>query len=216
MMDKQEILDQLQASGVVAVLRTDQPERLVEVAQALVAGGVTFIEITLTVPRALEAIRQAIRATGETAVIGAGTVLDARTAEEAILAGARYIVTPVLRPAVIEICRRQGVACFAGALTPTEILTAWELGADLVKVFPAGTLGPSFIRDLKGPFPDVELMPTGGITLATAPEFIRAGAHAVGMGGELVSKKMIAENQLDRIRQNAARLTEAIRRARAG
>lgn len=216
MQTKTDILKQIKTTGVVAILRADQPGDLIDVARALIDGGVNCVEITLTVPGALEVIAKAQAVLGESVALGAGTVLDAETARAAILAGARYIVTPALRPAVIEICRRYGVACFPGALTPTEVLSAWELGADVVKVFPAGVGGPQYFKDLKGPFPQIELMPTGSVNLRTGPEFIKAGACALGVGGELAGRAMIAGRQFVQITQNARAFIEVVRQARGG
>lgn len=212
---KNEILSQLKSTGVVAVIRADDPSDLVDVARALAKGGVTFVEITLTVPRALAVIEQAVAALKDEVVIGAGTVLDAETARAAILAGAGYIVSPALRPAVIETCRRYDVACMPGSMTPTEVLEAWELGADVVKIFPAGVGGPQFFKDLKGPFPYIELMPTGAVNRETAPKFIEAGACAVGVGGELAGKPMIAAREFDKITQNARDFIDIVKRARS-
>lgn len=209
-----EILARLKATGVVAVIRADDPSDLIQVARALAAGGVSFVEITLTVPRALEVIAQAVAVLGNEAVIGAGTVLDAGTAEAAIRAGAAYVVSPALRPGVIAACRQHDVACLAGAMTPTEVFAAWELGADIVKVFPAGVGGPQFLRDLKGPFPGIEMMPTGGVDRVTAPQFIRAGACAVGVGGELAGRAAIAARDFDQITRNAREFIALVRQAR--
>jgi len=150
---KTDVLSKLKATGVVAVIRTEQPGDLINVARSLAQGGVLFMEITMTVPNALQAIEETVAALKDEIIIGAGTVLDAQTAHSAIIAGAAYIVSPALRPAVIETCRGRDVACMPGAMTPTEVLQAWELGGDVVKIFPAGVGGPRFFKDLKGPFP---------------------------------------------------------------
>ena len=165
-------------------------------------------------PQALRVIQEAVAALGDDVVIGAGTVLDAETARAAILAGAGYIVSPVFRPAVIEMSRRYDILCMPGAMTPTEVLGAWEAGADVVKVFPAGVGGPQFFKDLKGPFPRIELMPTGSVNRETAPQYIRAGACAVGVGGELVGKPLIAARAFDQITRNAREYIELVRQAR--
>lgn len=217
MSKKQEILDRLKSSGVVAVIRSDRPGDfdLIEVARALVKGGVSFLEITMTVPKALSIIEQAVDALKDEAVIGVGTVLDAETTRAAILAGAGYVVSPAMRPAVIEMCRRYDVACMPGGMTPTEILEAWELGADVVKVFPGSVGGPAFLKHLKGPFPFIELMTTGTVTLENAAQFIKAGACAIGVGGELVGSKTIAAREFDQITQNARTFIEIVKQARA-
>lgn len=205
----------MKETGVIAVVRADDPESLIDVSRALAQGGVTAVEITFTVPGALSVIERAARELKEEVLIGAGTVLDAETARAAMLAGASYIVSPALRPDVIEICRRYDVACMPGALTPTEVLHAWELGADVVKVFPAGVGGPQYFKDLKGPFPQIEIMPTGGVNKETAPAFIKAGACAIGVGGELVGKALIAARQFDKISQNAREYVALVRAARS-
>ena len=212
---KQQTLSRLHETGVVAVIRADKPDDLVEVARALARGGVTIIEITLTVPKALQVIEQACDQLDGEVLIGAGTVLDAATTRAAILAGANYIVSPAVRPDVIETCRRYDVPCMPGAMTPTEVLNAWELGADVVKIFPAGVGGPGFFKDLKGPFPDIQIMPTGMVNRETAPQFIRAGACAFGVGGELAGKPLIAAREFDRITENAKAFIELVRKARS-
>jgi len=214
MPSKAEVLSRIKTTGVVAVIRAEQPGDLIDVARALLAGGVCCVEITMTVPGALDVIEKAAAAFGDDLALGAGTVLDTETARAAILAGAGYIVSPVLRPALVEMCRRYSIACISGAMTPTEVLGAWEAGADVVKVFPAGVGGPQFFRDLKGPFPQVELMPTGAVNLETAPQFIKAGACALGVGGELAGKAAIAARAFDRMTQSARAFIEAVRRAR--
>jgi 2-dehydro-3-deoxyphosphogluconate aldolase/(4S)-4-hydroxy-2-oxoglutarate aldolase len=211
---KAEILSRIKSTGVVAVIRADDAGDLIDVARALVKGGVCAIEITFTVPKALSVIEQACDVLKDEIVLGAGTVLDGETCRAAILAGASYIVSPALRPEVIQMCRRYDVACMPGAMTPTEVIHAWELGGDVIKIFPAGVGGPQFFKDLKGPFPQVELMPTGSVNKETAPLFIKAGACAVGVGGELASKALIAAKQFDTITQNARDYIELVRKSR--
>ena len=213
-LNKQEVLARLKASEVVAILRAESPDGLIEVAQALARGGVEFVEITLTVPGALAVISHAVTVLGNKVVIGADTVLDAAAARAAIQAGAGYIISPAVRPAVIEACRQQDIACMPGAMTPTEVLEAWELGGDVIKIFPANVAGPQFFRDLKGPYPQIALMPSGAVNRETAPQYIRAGACAVGVGGELVSKSLLAGRDFDRISQNAADLVQVVKQAR--
>ncbi len=204
MADRQTILNSLKDTGVVAVIRADKADDLIDVGRALRQGGVKFIEITMTVPGALAVIEKATVALKDDDVyIGAGTVLDAETARQAILAGANYVVSPVFRPDLVAICKRYSVAVMPGALTPTEVLNAWEAGADIVKIFPAGVGGPQFFKDLKGPFPHIEIMPTGAVNRKTCPEFIKAGACAVGVGGELAGKPLIAARDFTTIAQNA-------------
>lgn len=213
-LNKQDVLSRLKASGVVAILRAETSDGLIAVAEALAKGGVEFVEITMTVPDALTVIQQAAEVLGDKVVIGAGTVLDADATRAAIKAGAAYIISPAVRPGVIEVCRQQEVACLPGAMTPTEVLEAWELGADVVKIFPAGVGGPQFFKDLKGPFPHIELMPTGSVNKETAPQFIKAGACAVGVGGELAGKAMIAAREFDQITQNAREFIRIVQQAR--
>ncbi len=204
MADRQQTLQALKDTGVVAVIRADKAEDLVDVGRALRQGGVQFIEITMTVPGAIAVIERATAALQHDGVyIGAGTVLDSETARQAILAGANYVVSPVFRPDVVALCRRYSVAVMPGAMTPTEVLNAWEAGADVVKIFPAGVGGPQFFKDLKGPFPHIEIMPTGAVNRETAPAFIKAGACAVGVGGELVGKPLIAARDFATITKNA-------------
>jgi 2-dehydro-3-deoxyphosphogluconate aldolase/(4S)-4-hydroxy-2-oxoglutarate aldolase len=205
MADRHQTLQALKDTGVVAVIRADKAEDLVDVGRALRQGGVQFIEITMTVPGALAVIERATAALQHDDVyIGAGTVLDSETARLAILAGANYVVSPVFRPDVVAMCSRYSVAVMPGAMTPTEVLNAWEAGADVVKIFPAGVGGPQFFKDLKGPFPHIEIMPTGAVNRETAPAFIKAGACAVGVGGELVGKPLIAARDFATITRNAA------------
>lgn len=215
MSKKQEIINRLKASGVVAVVRTDQPGDLIEVARALAKGGVYFLEITMTVPKALSIIEQAVDALKDEVVIGVGTVLDAETARAAILAGAGYVVSPALRPSVIEVCRRYDVVSMPGAMTPTEALAGWELGADVVKIFPGSVGGPQFLKHLKGPFPFIELMTTGTVNRENAAQFIKAGACAVGIGGELVGSEALAARKFEEITQNARTFIEIVKKARS-
>ncbi len=204
MASKEQTLQALMETGVIAVIRADKAEDLVDVGRALREGGVKFIEITMTVPGALAVIEKATAALqADDVSIGAGTVLDAETARLAMLVGANYIVSPVLRPDVVSVCKRYSVPVMPGAMTPTEVLNAWEAGADVVKIFPAGVGGPSFFKDLRGPFPHIKVMPTGAVNRATAAEFIKAGACAVGVGGELAGKPLIAARDFATITRNA-------------
>jgi 2-dehydro-3-deoxyphosphogluconate aldolase/(4S)-4-hydroxy-2-oxoglutarate aldolase len=217
MMSKQETLASLRASGVVAIIRTENPRDLVGVARALSAGGVRFVEITMTVPGALEIIREAVAAlSGTDVAIGAGTVLDAGTARQAILAGARFIVSPGFDQETVTLCSLYGTVVVPGAFTPNEIITAWKGGADVVKVFPADIGGPDYIKTIKEPLPQVELLPTRGIDFETAGAFIKAGAIAVGAGGSLVSKALMAAGDYARITANAEKMVGIVRAARAG
>lgn len=207
-------LDRVLQSGIVAVIRSSDVAVL-GVAEALVAGGVDVVEITFTVPRADVVVARLAEQMGDRALVGAGTVLDAETARIAILAGAKFVVTPVVSLGVIELCRRYGVPVFCGAFTPTEVLTAWQAGADIVKVFPAEIGGPAHLKALRGPLPQVRLMPTGGVNLQTAAEFLRAGACALGVGGALVDERAIAARDFERITSLARQFTEIVQTVRS-
>ena len=204
----------IETAGVVAVIRMQDPDRLRAVIDALADGGVRAIEVTMTVPGAIDLIHRLSSTLAGDLVLGAGTVLDAQTATRVIDAGASFVVSPVLKPAIIDVCHRNGVAALPGCFSPTEILTAWESGADIVKVFPATALGPSFFADVRGPLPQLKLMPTGGVTLDNAGDWIRAGAVAVGVGTALLDRAAIAAGNYDVLRANAARITAGVRAAR--
>lgn len=202
-------------SGIVAILRATNGDKLVQVAEALLEGGIDVIEVTFTVPRVLDIISAVRDRLGDKILLGAGTVLDAESARAAMLAGAEFIVTPVVSRPVIETCRRYDKLVMAGAFTPTEILTAWEAGSDVVKVFPADVGGPSYLKAIHGPLPQVRLLPTGGVNLETLPDFVKAGAAAVGLGSALVEKAALEQGDMDRIRSLAAQYVETMRAARA-
>jgi 2-dehydro-3-deoxyphosphogluconate aldolase / (4S)-4-hydroxy-2-oxoglutarate aldolase len=204
----------IEACGAVAVIRMKEPEKLRAVADALADGGVRALEVTMTVPRALAMIEELAPRLPAGFLLGAGTVLDAETARLAILAGASFVVSPVFRPEVITTCHRYDVAVMPGCYTPTEILAAWDAGADVVKVFPATSLGPGFFRDVRGPLPQVKLMPTGGVSLDNAGDWIRAGAVAVGVGTALLDTKAIASGDYGVITANARRLVASVASAR--
>jgi len=181
-----EVLEALRADKVIALIRADSSESLLECAKALSAGGLNCIELTMTTPGAVEMTARVARELPHI-VLGLGTVLDAATARAGIAAGAQFIVTPAVRPEVIKACRESSVPVLCGALTPTEIHAAWELGADVVKVFPAEFFGPAYIKSIKAPFPRIELLPTGGVTPETVGDFLRAGSFATAAGSALVS-----------------------------
>jgi len=206
----QRILD----CGVVAVIRAQSGEVLADVAAALRAGGVVAVEVTFTVPGAPRVLEQVADRLGDQIVLGAGTVLDPQTARIAILAGAEFIVGPSLHRGVIRLCRRYDKLVFPGAFTPTEVVTAWEAGADVVKIFPSDLVGPGHLKALAGPLPQVRLMPTGGVNLETAADFIRAGACALGVGSALVDPKAIAQRDFARIESLARTYVEIVRQAR--
>ena len=208
-------LDRVLQSGIVAVIRSSHGDVLGEVAEALVDGGVDIVEITFTVPHADVVVARVAEQLGERALVGAGTVLDAETARIAILAGAKFVVTPVVSLGVIEHCRRYGVPVFCGAFTPTEVLTAWQAGADIVKVFPADIGGPAHLKALRGPLPQLRLMPTGGVNLQTAGEFLRAGACVLGVGGALVDERTIGAREYERITSRARQFIEIVQTFRS-
>ncbi len=191
-MSREATLKRILDGGLVAVVRARSGEQLVKVVAALAEGGVTAAEITFTVPDAIEIIRKVRQELGDSIVLGAGTVLDPETARAALLAGAEYIVAPTLNLDVIRLCRRYDKAVMPGAFTPTEVLSAWEAGADVVKVFPADVGGPTYLKSLHGPLPQIRLMPTGGVDLDTAEGFLKAGACCLGVGGSLVEPKAVA------------------------
>src|SRR6266852_7001567 len=202
-MSKEDQLRHVLDCGIVAVVRSPDSQQLVEVTRALADGGVTVAEITMTVPNALDVVRQVRHALGDRVLLGAGTILDAETGRAALLAGAEYLVAPTLNLDVIRLCRRYDKLVMPGAFTPTEILAAWEAGADVVKVFPAEVVGPAFFKAVRGPLPQVRLMPTGGVDLNTAADFLKAGACCLGVGSQLVEPKAVAERNFDRIRDLA-------------
>jgi 2-dehydro-3-deoxyphosphogluconate aldolase / (4S)-4-hydroxy-2-oxoglutarate aldolase len=213
-MSKLSNLNRLMNSGVVAVLRAPSGEVLADVAQALLAGGVEAIEVTFTVPRAHRVLEQVADRLGDKVLLGAGTVLDPETARTAILAGAQFIVGPTVNLEVIELCRRYDKMVLPGAFTPTEVLAAWQAGADVVKVFPSDFVGPGYLKALLGPLPQVRLMPTGGVNLETAAAFLRAGACALGVGGALVDPKAIAARDFARLESLARQYVEIVQKTR--
>jgi 2-dehydro-3-deoxyphosphogluconate aldolase/(4S)-4-hydroxy-2-oxoglutarate aldolase len=214
-MSREPTLKRILDGGIVAVVRSESSAALVKVVQALAEGGVTAAEVTFTVPDAVEVIRQIRRDVGDGVVLGAGTVLDPETARAAILAGAEYIVAPTLNLDVIRLCRRYSKVVMPGAFTPTEVLTAWEAGADIVKVFPADVGGPAYLKALCAPLPQVRLMPTGGVDLSTAESFLKAGACCLGVGSALVDPGAIARGDFARIRDLAAQYAAIVRRTRS-
>lgn len=213
-MSRETDLSRVLDGGIVAVVRAAEPTHLLNVIKALAEGGVGVAEVTFTVPNALDVIRAARADLGDRVLLGAGTVLDAETARAAILAGAEFIVSPTVNVEVIKVCRRYDKLVFPGAFTPTEILTAWEAGADVVKVFPADVLGPAFFKAMRGPLPQVRLMPTGGVDLNTAGDFLRAGACCLGVGSQLVDPKAVAREDFEYLRGLAWQYTQAVKMAR--
>ena len=211
---RQQVVQDIETAGVVAVVRLPDASIVRDVADALAAGGVRFIEITMTVPRAVELIEELTAKMPGDIVVGAGTVLTADAAQRVIDAGAAFVVGPILQWDVIDVCHRHDTAVLPGCLTPTEIYTAWSAGADVVKVFPATSLGPAFIKDVRGPLPQVRLMPTGGVTCENAGDWIRAGAVAVGVGTALVDPKAVSSGNLAGISERARQFAQAVAHAR--
>lgn len=215
-MHKNAILSSIIEIGVVPIIRTKSAESAIKSIEAIYRGGIRAAEITMTVPGAIKALEQLADKFGDTMILGAGTVLDPETCRACILAGAQFIVTPALKPATIELSRRYSKPVFPGALTPTEVLTAWEAGADAVKVFPASAMGGAkYIKALKGPLPQIDMVPTGGVNLETAADFLKAGASAVAVGSELIDDKTIQEGKYEVFEERAKQYLEVIRKARA-
>lgn len=214
-MDKASVIQQIRETGLIPVVRATSADDAIRAIEAIRKGGVSVLEITMTVPGAIRLIEQVSDRLGSEAVIGAGTVLDADTARACMLAGAQFIVSPALNLQTIECCRRYGVTVMPGALTPTEVVQAWTAGADFVKVFPAGAMGgASYLKSLKAPLPHIELVPTGGVSLKTAADFIKAGASALGVGADLVDIKAVREGNDHLITERARQYVEIVREAR--
>ncbi len=210
-----DVVRAIEQLGVVAIIRMKDAAKLRAVFDALAEGGVRAIEVTMTVPDAVLLIRKLAASLPPNLFLGAGTVLDAETVRAVVDAGARFVVSPVFRPDVLAECHRLGAAAAPGCFTPTEILNAHDMGADVVKVFPATALGPQFIKDIRAPLPQLKLMPTGGVSLDNAGEWIRAGAVAVGAGSALLDARAIEEDRLDVITANAKRIVASVTAARA-
>ena len=214
-MNKSEVLKQIKDTGVIPVVRATTADEAMRAIDAIREGGIAVLEITMTVPGAVGVIEQVAARFGNDALVGAGTVLDAETARDCVSAGAQFIVSPALNMETIAYCREQDVAVMPGALTPTEVVQAWNAGADFVKVFPAGAVGgASYLKALKAPLPQIELVPTGGVSLKTAADFIKAGAAALGVGADLVDIKAIREGQAALITERAKQFVEIVRTSR--
>jgi 2-dehydro-3-deoxyphosphogluconate aldolase / (4S)-4-hydroxy-2-oxoglutarate aldolase len=214
-MSLKEILSQITEIGIVPIVRTASAESAIKSIEAIYRGGIRAAEITMTVPGAVRALERLADQFGDRIMLGAGTVLDPETVRICMLAGAQFFVTPSLRLASIEMAKRYSKVICPGALTPTEILTAWEAGADLVKVFPCGNVGgPKYIKALKGPFPQIEMVPTGGVNLENAGEFLKAGACAVAVGGELVETRLVKEGRYDQIEAKTRQYLAVVAKAR--
>lgn len=214
-MTQSQVLAEITETGVIAVIRMTDSAKLIPVVQAVSAGGIRCIEITMTVPNAVAMLSEARRTVSSNIVLGAGTVTDGATAEAVMDNGAAFVVSPILDLTIIEACQRRGVVVMPGCYTPTEIFAAARRGCDLIKVFPATSLGPSFLKDIRGPFPDLRLVPTGGVTIENVGEWIAAGAAAVGIGSDLLDKAAIAKGQFEVLTERAARLAANVARARS-
>ena len=214
-MNKAEVLQRIHEVGVVPVVRAASPEEAIQVIEAIKSGGLAILEITMTVPNAVKVIEEVASRYGDEVLVGAGTVLDPGTARDCILAGARFVVSPSLNTRTIEFCQQSSIAVFPGALTPTEVVTAWQAGADAVKVFPCGAVGGAkYLASLKAPLPQIEMIPTGGVSLSTAAGFIAAGAFALGVGADLVDLAAIRSGEPEKVAQAAGAYVAAVKDAR--
>lgn len=215
-MSRVEVIKQIKETGVIPVVRATSADEAMRAIDAIREGGISVLEITMTVPGAVKVIEEVSARYGKDALVGAGTVLDPETATACISAGAQFVVSPVLNLLTIARCQEHDVVVMPGALTPTEVVQAWTAGADFVKVFPAGAVGgPSYLKALKAPLPQIELVPTGGVSLKTAADFIKAGAAALGVGADLVDIKAIREGQASLITERAKQFVEIVREARS-
>ena len=213
-MNRQEIVISLFEASAIAVVRLSDPTKLIKVSEAIYEGGVSAIEITMTVPNAIKMIEEASKVIGSYMMIGVGSVLDLETAQKAIDAGAKYVVSPIFKKEIIEISHKNNVPAMPGAFTPTEIQTAFEAGADIIKVFPADVVGMTFFKGILAPMPHLKLMPTGGVSLTNAGDWLKSGACAVGVGTALLDKKAIAEEDYKLLTSNAKQLMENINKAK--
>jgi 2-dehydro-3-deoxyphosphogluconate aldolase/(4S)-4-hydroxy-2-oxoglutarate aldolase len=213
---REEKLELVRRTGVIAIMRAQSSDQLIAAADAIRQGGVRIIEVTMTTPGALNVITQAVSRYGEDVLFGAGTVLDAETARTAILAGAGFIVAPTLNLEMIALCRRYSVPVIPGCYTPTEMLTAWEAGADMVKLFPAEVGGADLVRAILAPLPQLQIVPVGGVDLTTAADFIRKGATALGVGSSLINQKLLEAGEMGELTRRASAFIEEVRRGRGG
>lgn len=215
-MNKQQIVQHIEELGLVPVVRASSADEAMQAIDAIKAGGVNVLEITMTVPGAVRVIEKVADKYGSDVLVGAGTVLDPETARACLLAGAQFIVSPALNLDTIALCHRYSAPICPGVLTPTEVITAWSAGVDFVKVFPCGSVGgASYVKNLKGPFPQVKIIPTGGVSLKTAQDFIKAGASALGVGTDLVDVKAIREGNPQLVTDRAKQFIELVSQARA-
>lgn len=213
---KTDVIRRIRDTGIIPVVRATSADEAMRAVDAIREGGISILELTMTVPGAIDVIAKVTERFGNDALVGAGTVLDPATAKACVDSGAQFVVSPALNLETIACCRELGVAVMPGALTPTEVVQAWNAGADFVKVFPAGAVGgASYLKALKAPLPQIELVPTGGVSLKTAADFIKAGAAALGVGADLVDIKAIREGQAALITDRAKQFVEIVREARA-
>ena len=215
-MHKVEKLDLIRSTGVIAIMRADSSEQLIAAADAIKAGGVQVIEVTMTTPGALTVIEEAKQRYGEEVLFGAGSVLDNETARAAILAGADFVVAPTLKIPMVELCNRYSIPVVPGIFTPTEALTAWEAGADMVKLFPASVGGPKLVKAILAPLPQLEIVPVGGVSMENATAFIRNGASALGVGSALVNRTVLEAGDMDELTRRASVLIDKVKEGRAG
>jgi len=213
-MKKTKKLNLIRETGVIAIMRAQSSDQLIAAADAIKAGGVRVIEVTMTTPGALDVIAEATQRYGEDVLFGAGSVLDAETTRAAMLAGAGFVVAPTLNLDVVALCNRYSIPVMPGCFTPTEMLTAWEAGADMVKLFPASIGGPAFIKAIRAPLPQLEIVPVGGVNLDTAADFIRNGAAALGVGSSLVNQKLLDAGDMEELTRRAARFIEEVKKGR--
>lgn len=213
-MKRHDVFNAIQQVGVVAIVRGTSASTIAPIARAMYEGGVRAIEVTMNTEGAIDMLKELAHTLPGDMLLGAGTVLDAETGRAVILAGAKFVLSPTFSRPLVELCNRYDVMAVPGVMTPTEALAAWETGVEVVKIFPASVLGPTYIKDLKGPLPQLEMMPVGGVNLDTTPAFIKAGACAVGAGGELVDKKLIAAGDWKGLAEKAAMFVSAVREAR--
>jgi len=215
-MDKRKAVQIIEESGVIAIMRAQSSGQLLQAADAIQAGGVQAIEVTMTTPGALEVIAEARKRYGAELLFGAGTVLDPETGRAAILAGAQFVVAPTLNLGLIELCRRYSIPVMPGAYTPTEALTAWEAGADIVKIFPADVGGPAYLKAIRAPLPQLKLCPVGGVDLDTAADFIKSGAACLGVGSALINQKLLDSGDFAELTRRAVRFREEVDKGRGG
>jgi len=214
-MTKTEIIDGLLNPGVIAIIRADSSEQLIDATRALCDGGIRAVEVTMTTPNALEVIRDVSQKFGDKILVGVGTVLNKTTARAAVAAGAQFVVTPVFRPDVIQFCLQAEKPVMSGSYTPTEAFTAFEAGSDFIKIFPADGLGPNYIKAIRAPLPQLKIIPTGGVDLKTCGEFIKVGCVAVAAGSSLVSKTILQNRDWKSLTELAAKFVLEVKKQRA-